>query len=55
MRVEQSVRARHPGLGEGVELCVERLPGGRDPCVAEADVPDRFGAGPHRPGQFGPH
>lgn len=46
--------AGHPDLGEEVELCVEELPGGRGPCVAEADVSDRFGAGTHGPGQFGP-
>ncbi|MET7338504.1 hypothetical protein [Nonomuraea sp. NPDC005650] len=35
----------YSGLGEGVELRVEGLPGGRGPGVAEADVPGRFGAG----------
>jgi len=42
-----------PRFGEGVELCVEGLPGGRGAGVAEADVPGRFGAGADRPGQLG--
>lgn len=45
----------HAGFGDGVKLCVERLVGGGGAGVAEADVPDRFGADAHRPGQLGPH
>ena len=41
-----------PGFGEGVELGVEGLPGGRGAGVSEPDVPDRLGAGVHGPGQL---
>lgn len=46
--------ARFQFLGEGVQLCVQGLLRGRGTGVAEADVPDRFGAGAHGPGQRGP-
>jgi hypothetical protein len=39
--------AGDPSLSEGVELCVEGLPGGRGAGVTEADVTDWFGVGAH--------
>lgn len=42
--VEVSAISWDPGLGQGVELAIEVLLGGRDPCVPEIHEPDRTGS-----------